>query len=93
MPAVLRIAVVLLAQWRMIVACTILAVLASVVYLTTRTPAYEINAELYIQIGQEMAPPPTVFASDRQQASPQLKRPEDVHSEVEFLRSPLLLTK
>jgi uncharacterized protein involved in exopolysaccharide biosynthesis len=82
---------VLVQNWRLIAACTVLALVAVIAALPLMGTRYVVGAKVLVELGREMSAPPTVTAKD---SAPQViasKRPEDLGSEMEIMRSPQLV--
>ncbi|MEP7300047.1 MAG: Wzz/FepE/Etk N-terminal domain-containing protein [Caldimonas sp.] len=80
--------VVIVQRWRWIVATTLAFGLGVLLALPFMTPAYETSASVLVKLGREQSAPP-LAGSPGQGAG--LKRPEDVISEIEILKSQALM--
>jgi uncharacterized protein involved in exopolysaccharide biosynthesis len=70
---------------------TLLGLLAAVAALPLMDTRYLATAKVFVQLGREMTAPPTAMAKD---SAPQIitsKRPEDVGSEIEIMKSRALI--
>ncbi len=78
-------------SWRLIVVCTILGLLAVVAALPLMGARYVVSAKVLVELGRETTAPPTVTAKDTAPQQLAVKRPEDLGSEMEIMRSPQLI--
>ena len=89
MPGMGRIVPVLIQRRKFIVTSTILVLLAMFCVLLILDPKYEVSTSVFIQFGREMTAPATVGDALVMPAS---KRPEDITSEIEIMKSRHLWT-
>ncbi|MBC7926887.1 MAG: hypothetical protein H7039_14640, partial [Bryobacteraceae bacterium] len=74
-------------NWRLVLAATVVALLSVYGAILYFPPVYEVSCSVLLKLGREMSPPATA-------TGPQLvagKRPEDVASEIEIMRSQYLV--
>lgn len=90
-PGIDRVVPIILQNWRLIVVSLVAVLILTLGALVYMDPRYEVNARILIKLGREMAAPLTV--TDTAQVIPTQKRPEDINSEIEIMKSPDLLRK
>lgn len=87
-PSLDGLVVVLVQHWRWIVCAGLVFAVASLIALPFLTPAYEIKASLLCKLGREQLPPSVAGGTP---VSTPFKRPEDVASEIEIIKSQVLV--
>ncbi len=90
-PALDRIVPVVLQHWKLVLICACLGLGAAIVALPLIGPRYMVTAKVLVQLGREMTAPPTANAKDSAPQITTMKRPEDLGSEIEIMKSPQLL--
>jgi len=86
-----RLLPVILQNWKLVLACTVLGLIGSIAALPLMDTQYLVTAKVLVQVGREMTAPPTATAKD---SIPQIltsRRPEDLGSEIEIMKDPQLL--
>ncbi len=89
MPGLGRIVPIFIQHRKFIVTCTVLVLVAMFCVLLILDPKYEVSTSVFIQFGREMTAPATVGDALVMPAS---KRPEDIISEIEIMKSRHLWT-
>lgn len=90
-PALDRMLPVVLQHWKLLLACTLLGLMAAIAALPLMDTRYLVSAKVLVQLGREMTAPPTATAKDAASQIMTTKRPEDLGSEIEIMRSPQLI--
>ena len=90
MPGMGRIVPILIQHKKFIITSTILVLLAMFCVLLILDPKYEVGTSVFIKFGREMLAPATVGDAVVMPAS---KRPEDITSEIEIMKSRHLWTE
>jgi uncharacterized protein involved in exopolysaccharide biosynthesis len=85
------VASVLLQNWKLIAACTLISFLAVVAALPLMDTRYLVHAKVLVELGREMTAPPTVTVKETAPQVIMSKRPEDLGSEIEIMKSPELM--
>jgi uncharacterized protein involved in exopolysaccharide biosynthesis len=89
LPATDYVIAVLGKYWRFVASCTLLVVLAVVIALLILPTYYEVSASLLFKLGREVKPPATLANAGVVTG----RRPEDITSEIEIMKSPALVEK
>lgn len=80
-------------RWLLLLGGVVAGLAATLVALMLSTPVYDVSAKVFVRLGREMTPPPTLGVKDAAQIMPTAKRPEDLASEVEIFTNPRLIAQ
>jgi len=89
-PSLERLLPVVMQNWKFVVACTLLGLMAAIGALPLMETRYLISAKVLVQMGREMTAPPTALAKDIVPQIVTSMRPEVLGSEIEIMKSPAL---
>ena len=90
-PALDRMLPVVVQHWKLILVCTLLGLMSVIAALPLMDTRYLVTAKVLVQLGREMTAPPTATAKDSVPQIVTSKRPEDLGSEIEIMKSPQLI--
>jgi succinoglycan biosynthesis transport protein ExoP len=89
-PSATRLVAGVLKHRRLIIVSTLTLVVGGVLTILALGPQYEVSAALFFKLGREMTPPATAAKGPIVAAG---KRPEDISSEIEIMKSRALLER